>query len=110
MEDRKMVQKITENEFNELDKSGVIVVDFSAVWCGPCQMLAPVLEELSEEFEGKIRFYNVDTDQNINLAQQYKIMSIPALLVLKNGEKQDMLIGFQPKESLKNSLEGYVQG
>ena len=72
-----MVKKITNNDLNEA-KKGAAVVDFSAVWCGPCQMLAPVMEELSEELSGKAEFYNADSDENMGLAQEYRIVSIPA--------------------------------
>ena len=80
-----MVKKISQNEFNEVTASEVAVIDFSATWCGPCKMLAPVLEEVSEEYAGKVNFFNVDVDENPDLAMQYKIMNIPALVVLKKG-------------------------
>ncbi|MBR1743145.1 MAG: thioredoxin, partial [Lachnospiraceae bacterium] len=67
-----MVKKISQDEF-EQTQSGVAVVDFSAVWCGPCKMVAPVLEELSEELDGKINFFNVDVDENQDLAEKYGI-------------------------------------
>lgn len=102
-----MVKKISQNEFEET-KSGAAVVDFSATWCGPCKMMAPVLEQLSEEFEGKIKFYNVDVDENQELAEQYGITSIPALLIMQDGEKKDMQIGFQPKETLAKVFAEYV--
>ena len=70
-----MVKKITNNDLNEA-KKGAAVVDFSAVWCGPCQMLAPVMEELSEELSGKAEFYNADSDENMGLAQEYRIVSL----------------------------------
>lgn len=81
-----MVKKITNNDLNEA-KKGAAVVDFSAVWCGPCQMLAPVMEELSEELSGKAEFYNADSDENMGLAQEYRIVSIPAVIVLKMAWK-----------------------
>lgn len=102
-----MVKKISQSEF-EQTKNGVAVVDFSATWCGPCKMIAPVLEELSEQMDGKISFYNVDVDENQELAEQYGISSIPALLIMKDGEKKDMQIGFQPKEALAKVLEAYI--
>ncbi len=100
-----MVKKISQNEFNEATASEVAVIDFSATWCGPCKMLAPVLEEVSEEYAGKINFFNIDVDENPDLAREYKIMNIPALLVLKKGEKADMQIGFAPKENIVEFLE-----
>ena len=103
-----MVKKITGAEFETMEKQGISVIDFSAVWCGPCQMLAPVLEEISREMQGKARFYNVDVDENGALASQYGITNIPALLVLKDGVKQDILVGFRPKEQLLSALEQYM--
>lgn len=103
-----MVKKITGAEFSEAE-SGVAVVDFSATWCGPCKMLAPVLEEISGELEGKINFFNIDVDENQDLAAKYGITSIPALLVLKDGEKQDMQVGFQPKDALMDVFNAYVE-
>ena len=100
-----MVKKISQNEFSEVTASEVAVIDFSAAWCGPCKMLVPVLEEVSEEYAGKINFFNIDVDENPDLAREYKIMNIPALLVLKKGEKADMQIGFAPKENIVEFLE-----
>ena len=100
-----MVKKISQNEFNEVTESNIAVIDFSATWCGPCKMLAPVLAEVSEEYAGKVNFFNVDVDENPDLARQYKIMNIPALVVVKNGEKVDMQVGFVPKESLVEFIE-----
>lgn len=100
-----MVKKITQNEFEEAVQSKVAVIDFSAQWCGPCQMLAPVLEEVSEEFAGKVNFFNVDVDENSKLAMEYNIMNIPALVVLKDGKKADMQVGFAPKETLTEFIK-----
>lgn len=103
-----MVKKISEKEFRQETEKGICVVDFSAQWCGPCHMMEPVLEQISEELVGKIRFFNVDMDQNMSLAQEYMITNIPALLVLKDGKKEGMLVGFMPKEELKKELEVYL--
>lgn len=91
---------LNSSEFDNAIASGVVLVDFYADWCGPCKMLAPVLEEVSEEYEGKVNFFNVDVDENPDLAMQYKIMNIPALVVLKKGEKVDTQVGFAPKENI----------
>ena len=99
-----MVKKINATEFKEEALKGVSVVDFSATWCGPCQMLAPVLEEVSEEMGEQVDFYNVDVDENSSLAIEYGIVSVPALLVLKDGVKQDILVGFKPKEVLMEEI------
>lgn len=99
-----MVKKINEQEFKEEALKGVSVVDFSATWCGPCKMLAPVLEEVAEEMGEQVDFYNVDVDENSSLAIEYGIVSVPALLVLKDGVKQDILVGFKPKEVLLEEI------
>ncbi len=103
-----MVKKISEKEFKDAVASGISVVDFSATWCGPCKMVAPVLEEVSEELSGKVSFYNVDVDENGDLAGEYGITSIPALMVLKDGVKQEIQVGFQPKESICRYIEQYL--
>ena len=89
----------------EVKTKALALVDFSATWCGPCRMLEPVLEELSEDMAGKVDFYNADSDENMDLAMAYRIASIPALLLLKNGEEVARTVGFQPKESLKKFIE-----
>ena len=99
-----MVKKINTKDFNEMSKDGVMVVDFNATWCGPCKMLAPVLEEVSEDFAGKASFYSVDTDENPDLARQFGIMNIPALVLLKDGEKADMNVGFVPKDAIASFI------
>lgn len=100
-----MVKKIVNNQMEEALKSKAAVVDFSATWCGPCNMLAPVLEEVSEELDGKVEFYNADTDENVSLAQQYGITNIPALIFLKDGKPAAQSVGFQPKEAIKSWIE-----
>lgn len=99
-----MVKKISENEFAEVKEQSVALVDFSATWCGPCKMLAPVLEELSEDMDGAVAFYNIDVDENPNIAREFEIMSIPALALLKNGELVDMHVGFAPKNVIENFI------
>lgn len=99
-----MVKKITEKEFSDMSKAGNMVIDFSATWCNPCRMLAPVLEEVSGEFEGKVAFYNVDVDENPDLAQAFNVQSIPAVAFVKDGNLVDMSVGFVPK----NMIESFV--
>lgn len=85
-----------------------VVVDFWAAWCGPCKAIAPVLDELSSEYEGKARIVKIDVDSNPNLAAQYGIRSIPSLFVFKNGEKVDNVVGAQPKSQLSALLNKHV--
>lgn len=95
-----MVKKIDTKEFETMDKSGVCVVDFNATWCGPCRMLAPILESLSEDYEGKAKFFAIDTDENQELSEKFNIMSIPAVIILKDGVKVDASIGLVQKQNL----------
>ncbi|MGN0395307.1 MAG: thioredoxin [Coprococcus sp.] len=99
-----MVKKITNNNMDEAKASKIAVVDFSAKWCGPCNMLAPVLEELAEEMKGKVDFYNADVDSNMKLASEYGIQNIPALVIMKNGDVVSRTVGFQPKNALMNFI------
>jgi thioredoxin 1 len=97
--------KIVDNsQFKSEIESGVTVVDFFATWCGPCKMLSPVLDELSGEMEGKANFVKVDIDQSSDLASQFQIMSVPTMVIFKNGEKVDQLVGFLPKEKIQEVI------
>ena len=102
-----MVKKINAEEFvNEAEKSTVAIVDFSATWCGPCRMMAPVLEELSEEMSGKADFYNLDVDEAPEVAAKFGISSIPCLVLLKNGQAVSQSVGFRPGPQIKAWIEG----
>jgi thioredoxin 1 len=87
-----------------------VLVDFWAAWCGPCRMVAPVVEELANEYEGKINFAKVDVDQNAKTAGRYGIRSIPTLLLFKKGEPVSHIVGFRPKAELKKSLDAALSG
>ena len=105
-----MAKVINSQEFQSevLDGSGVVLVDFFATWCGPCKMLAPVLEELSTELEGKVKIYKVDVDENGDLARKYGIMSVPTMIAFKDGKEVYKSVGFSSKADLKAKLESYV--
>lgn len=83
-----------------LDSAEPVLVDFSAVWCGPCKMLDPIIEQLSQEWQGKVKFVKVDADQNPNIVMQYRVMGIPTLLLFKGGEIKERVTGYQPKDKL----------
>ena len=82
-----------------------VLVDFWAAWCGPCRMVTLVVEELAEEYEGRIGFAKLDVDQNPKTASKYGIMSIPTLIVFKNGKPVSHVVGFRPKTELKRELD-----
>ena len=82
-----------------------VLVDLWAAWCKPCLMVAPILDELAEEYNGRISFVKVDVDQNTKTAARYSVMSIPTLLIFKKGEPVSHIVGLRPKEELKRSLD-----
>ena len=86
-----------------------VLVDFWAAWCGPCRMVAPVVDELAEEYEGKVTFAKVDVDQNPKTASKYGVMSIPTLLIFNDGSPITNLVGFRPKAELKKSLDAVLE-
>lgn len=88
-----------------LKSPNVVMVDFWASWCSPCKIVAPTIAELAKEYEGKVKFVKVNTDENQNLATRYKIRGIPTLMFFKNGEMVDQIIGAVPKTNLKAKLD-----
>ena len=90
----------TDQTFTTDTSEGVVLVDFWAPWCGPCKMIAPVLQELDTEIGDKAKIVKVDVDENQETAGKFGVMSIPTLIVLKDGEVVDKVVGFQPKEAL----------
>ena len=97
---------VSASDFEEevLKEKGVVVVDFWATWCGPCKMIAPIVEELDEEMSN-VKFVKVDVDKNPQIANQYKIVSIPTLKIFKDGKLINTLIGFKTKDALKIDVE-----
>ncbi len=93
------------NYENEVIKSDIpVIVDFFATWCGPCKMIAPILEELANEYDGKIKVGKVDVDSEGELAMAFGISSIPTLLIYKNGEIKEKIIGYHTKEQILNKI------
>ncbi|MBE6065034.1 thioredoxin [Clostridium cochlearium] len=105
-----MIKEINDSVFNSevLDSDKVTVVDFWAPWCGPCRMLGPVIEELSEEMSDKVKFVKVNVDENPMSATQYRVASIPTVLVFKDGKIQETLVGFRPKQAMQSSIEKHI--
>ena len=102
--------KVTDENFDTevLKSSKPIVVDFWAEWCGPCKMIAPILEEIADEKEGIIKIAKVDVDISPELAQKFEIMSIPTLIVFNNGEPAKRLVGAQGKHQLLDALSEFI--
>ena len=98
----------SEEEFESVIEEGVSLVDFHASWCGPCKMLAPFIEEIANEYEGKVKVCKVDVDTVESLAYKYNIRSIPALLYFKDGKLKDTKVGFQDKNSIAKTLNEYI--
>ena len=101
------VSDVKEAEFeSEVLKSKLpAIVDVWAEWCGPCRMFSPIIDEVSEEYEGKVRFFKLNADENERLAAKYNIMSIPTTLLIENGKLKAMNVGAVPKEVLKKWIE-----
>jgi len=95
---------LTDGGFAAAIASGTVLVDFWADWCGPCKMLAPMIEELAEAFEGKVTVGKLDTDANAQTAQAYGISAIPTVIVFKNGVETTRIIGVHPKEAYAEAL------
>lgn len=98
---------VTDSDFDQsvLKADKPVVVDFWATWCKPCLMVAPILDELAEEYSDRVKFVKLDVDQNPGTASKYGVMSIPTLLIFKNGEPINHLVGFRPKQELQRNLD-----
>ena len=105
-----MAQVINSIEFRNLVEGaeGIAVVDFFATWCGPCKMLAPVFQEVGNELDKKAQFYKVDIDQSLDIARQFNVSTVPTIIVFKNGEPIERLVGFMPKENLSAKIKQYI--
>jgi thioredoxin 1 len=86
-----------------------VLVDFWAPWCGPCRMVAPVVDELAEEYDGRVSFGRVNVDEYPKIASRYGIMSIPTLIIFKDGKPVSNIVGFRPKDELKKGLEAVLE-
>ena len=101
----KVINITSENYESILKSESPVVVDFWATWCGHCRMVGPVIESLAEEYEGKTSVCKLNVDENPDLATEYKIMSIPTVLIMKNGEIIDKAVGVRTREEYQNMIE-----
>lgn len=102
--------QVTDATFKQevLDSELPVLVDFWAPWCGPCRMVAPIVDEISVQYEGQVKVVKVNTDENPTVASQYGIRSIPTLMIFKGGQRVDMVVGAVPKTTLSTTLEKYL--
>lgn len=105
-----MVVEINSDNFtNEVvNSNGIAVVDFYADWCGPCRKMSPLLEEVEQELISKVKFAKINTDNNLNVAKDYRVSGLPTLLIFKDGEPVERLVGLMPKSSIITNIEKYL--
>lgn len=101
-----LVKHLTDSEFKAAVASGTTLVDFWAPWCGPCKVIAPILDELASEFAGKVTVAKINVDEEPETAQAFGIMSIPTMILFKDGKPAGKLVGAMPKAQIKTFLEG----
>lgn len=103
-----MVKELSNGEFSEFVKEGVVLIDFFADWCMPCVMMGPVIDDMSEKFEGKIKFGKVNVEDNQELAQKFEVSSIPNFVMFKDGEVVDRFMGAMQEDELEEKLKGFL--
>jgi thioredoxin 1 len=108
MTDNDKVPELSNGEFNEFVKEGLVLVDFFAEWCMPCLMMAPVVDELSEKFKGKIKFGKVNIDDNRDLAQKFNVSSIPNFVLFRDGKPVEQFVGGIAEEEFEEKLKGFT--
>ena len=106
--EKENVHELSGREFDDFTKGGLVFIDFFAEWCMPCLMMAPVIEELSEKFEGKIKFGKINVGDNENVARKFNVSSIPNFVLLKDGKIVDQFVGAMNSEDIEKRLESFI--
>jgi len=103
-------QHVTDSTFRQevLESNVPVLVDFWAPWCGPCRMVAPVVQEIADQYQGQVKVVKLNTDENPGVASEYGIRSIPTLMIFQAGQRVDMVVGAVPKTTLANTLDKYL--
>jgi len=109
MVEKHMVQELNEKNFESFYKKGLVVIDFFAEWCMPCNMMAPIMEELNEKFKGKVKFGKMDISENEAIAEKYGISSIPAFIIFQNGKIVKEFMGLTSSEDFSEILEDFLR-
>jgi thioredoxin 1 len=105
MDKKDLIKHYTDDTFAKEIEKGVALVDFHAVWCGPCRMIAPVIEEIASHFEEKIKVGKVDIDSEQKVAAQYEVTSVPTLILFKEGKEVNRLVGLRDSQSIKEFIQ-----
>lgn len=103
-----VMTEFSDTNFTEEASDGLVLVDFWAPWCGPCRMVGPIIEELSSDYEGQVKVGKLNVDDNPKTAMSYRVMSIPTVILFKDGEPIETLVGAMPKSAYKARLEKHV--
>ena len=105
------ILKVVDSSFNSevIECKSIVLVDFGATWCGPCRMIAPVINEIANEYKNVVKVVKVNTDSNPSVATEYGIRSIPTVMIFKSGVKVDTVVGAVPKSTLVNALNKYLK-
>jgi thioredoxin 1 len=104
------LRTLTDSNFDQEIKDGVVLVDFWAEWCGPCRRIAPIVEELAGQYDGRATVGKLNVDENPNVPGRFMIRGIPTLLLFKNGQLADTLVGLAPKEDIARMIDRHLQG
>ena len=105
-----MVVEINTESFDKevINNSGITVVDFFADWCGPCRKMGPILEEVENELNSKVKFAKINTDNNLDMAKKYQVSGLPTIMIFKSGEPVERLVGLMPKNSIITNIEKHL--